>query len=203
MTQEGRAEAPARSIFVEPTEEEQLYIDMVDRAVDSMDTRVISNGRAGHAVYLLCKFMEIAQRRVSICTGELKRTFNGVKAYAEPKLAKSAVSFLRRGGELGIVILDAPDLDGDETIHDHPFLAALSSADIGEGKVTVGQLDMELPEPVFHYAVVDGRTVRAEVNPQQAEAYAKLWDPNTGSALDSLFEAQMQRSKPLFSLPAA
>lgn len=203
MTQEERAQALARSIFVEPTEEEKLYFGMVDRAVDSMDPRIISNGRAGHAVYLLWKFMGMAQRRVNICTGELKRTFDGVKAYAEPKLVESAIEFLRRGGELGIVILDEPDLDANQTIHDHPFVAALSSTDIGRGKVTVGRFQMELPEPIFHYIVVDGRTVRAEVNPKQAEAYAKLSDPKTGSALDSLFEVQMQRSEPLFSLPAA
>ena len=203
MSHDRSAPAAARSIFVEPTEEELIYFGMVDRAVATLNKRVISNSRPGHAVYILCKLLEMAYLRVSICTGHLRRTFDGVKAYAEPKLAELAVKFLQRGGELGIVILETPDVDPGQTIRDHPLLATLSNADIGAGKVTVGHLQDAESEPPFHFVAVDGRALRVEINPQQAEAYAKLSDLETCAVLDRLFESQMRRSRRLLSLPAA
>ena len=193
-----------RSIFTDATEEERLYFDMIDRAVASNDRRVISNGRPAHAVYILCKFLEIAKERMIICTGRLRRTFDGVLAYAEPVLIARAINFLRQGGTLDILIVDEPDLESGQTIKDHPLLRELSEAGIGRGRVTVSRLEALLTGvEAYHFVVADGRAVRLEVNPKQAEAYVRLHDSDTGAVLERIFGDRVLLGKQLLSLPAA
>ena len=194
---------PARSIFSDPTEEERLYFEMIDRAVDSGDRRVISNGRPAHAVYILCKFLEIAQHRVVICTGRLRRAFNGVMAYEEPGLIDRTINFLRRGGTLDVLVLDKLDIDPGQTIHDHPLLDALSRTDLGHGRATISRFDGPLAGPdAYHFVVANGRAVRIEVNPEEAEAYVKLRDPNICAGLERVFGDRVALGERLLALPA-
>ena len=204
MARDDDAQAPARRIFADPTEEEKLYFEMIDRAVDAGDRRVISNGRPAHAVYILCKFLEIARSRIVICTGRLSRTFNGVMAYEEPGLISRAVNFLRRGGTLDVLILDKLDVDCGQTIHDHPLFDALSHTDISDGRATITRFDGQLTGvEAYHFVVVDGRSVRIEVKPEEAEAYVRLHDPNTCAVLERVFGDRVALGERLLALPAA
>ena len=91
-----------RSIFsVDTTDsEEQMYFKLIDKAIEHPEDNVISNGKPAHAVYLLNKFFETAKHSIKIYTGNLARTFDGVMAYADPQMAKSAVKFLSQEGSL-------------------------------------------------------------------------------------------------------
>lgn len=192
-----------RSIFNDPTEEERLYFDMIDRAVANNDERVISNGKPAHAVYIMCKFLELAKDRVIINTGKLRRRFNGVLAYEEPGLITRAINFLRRGGHLDILIVDELDIDPEQSITTHPLLKALSETDIGSGKVNVHRLDGDMTgTDAYHFIVVDGRYVRLEVKPEEAEAYVRLHDPETGSLLTRIFGDRVLLGTKLLSIPA-
>ena len=195
--------ASARSIFSNPTEEEKLYFKMIDRAVASCDTEIISNGRPAHAVYIICKFLEAAARRVNICTGRLRRTFGDVLAYQEPQLVQRAINFLQRGGELGILILDEPDVDLGRNVGEHPLLKALSDADIGDGRVNVYGFDERSDHlPDYHFVVMDGRAVRLEFEPDRAEAYVMLEDTEMGGLLDKAFRRRAEAGARLLTLPA-
>lgn len=97
----------ARSIFENPTDEEPGYFEMIDRAAAEPKNKVISNGKPGHAVYLVHKFLESAERTVKICTGRLTRQLDGVLACADSKIAEAAIDFLRqKGSELIVVAID-------------------------------------------------------------------------------------------------
>ena len=198
MTQE------PRSIFSDPTEEEKLYFGMIDRAVDSKDERIISNGRPAHAVYIIYKFLECAVRSINIYTGSLRRVFDGVMAYGEPKLAESALGFLQRGGRLNIVIGDEPDIDPDQSIKDHPLLKSLINANIGSGELTVYHLQDTLTGTQdYHFIVMDDESVRLEVNTEQAQAYVQLQDSELCPLLNGRFRRRVRLSgDPLISLPA-
>ena len=204
MTRNEGADAPVRSIFSDPTEEETLYFEMIDRAVQADDHRIISNGRPAHAVYILCKFLEIARERMFICTGRLSRSFDGVMAYEEPGLVNRAVNFLRRGGHLGIVVLDELDLGPEQTARDHPLLKELSTADIGSGDVKVSRYTRPLTGVrAYHFVVVDGQSVRLEVNTADAEAYVRLHDPESCAVLERIFGDRVLAGSELLSLPVS
>ena len=90
--------AESRSIFPVQAakEEERLYFEMIDAALEARDDKLISNGKPAHAVYLLNKFLASAERSVRIYTGKLSRAFGGILAYADPELARSAIQFLQK-----------------------------------------------------------------------------------------------------------
>ena len=104
------------------TAEEQLYFDMIDRAADAEQDRIISNGKAKHAVYLIRKFFDTTERNMRIYSGKLATHLNGVLAFGDPAVCNAAVDFLSRNknNRLGIVV--------DEPISwSHPLLTVSPS----------------------------------------------------------------------------
>ena len=201
MPGEGGGGAPVRSIFSSRSGSEKQYFDMIDRAFATRNERIIRNGEPAHAVYLICKFLDIAQRKVLVCTGHLSREFGDVYAWAEPKLADAARRFLaEREGHLRIVITDKPDVDEGQGIVDHPFLRSLSDAETGDGRVDVyhHRASSSLP----HYITMDDEALRLEVDPAKAKAYVNLNDPKTCEVLQSIFEGQAENGERLFTIPA-
>lgn len=123
----------ARSIFLSgnTTEEEQEYFRLIDEIAGKQESRIISNGRPAHAVYLLYKFFHCARHKIGICTGRLLQELPGktdsVLAYADPALARAAIHFLgRENTELSIIVADKDGLDTDGQPESHPFLKAAS-----------------------------------------------------------------------------
>lgn len=201
MSSAASSETPARSIFgAGMSDEEEEYFFAVDDVMEARQRRFISNGKPAHAVYIVYKFLDMARRRVDICTSHLSRTFDGVLAYAEPRLADAAVGFLRRGGELSIYIQDEPDLRPGEDLSSHPLLAAISDADLGTGAGRVRVYLNEL-EPKFDYdfIVMDGENVRFEANPEKAEAYVQLRSKKYGATLERAFGVFTESLTPAFS----
>ena len=98
---------------------EKLYFERVDDFFERDVGEQFTNGNAAHAVYLITKFFQNAKREVRIFSGRLTRkASNGVQIYANPNLVKAVGGFLKRGGELKIVLQE--DLDG--TIEEHPLV---------------------------------------------------------------------------------
>ena len=108
-----------RSIFAAESvnEEERLYFKMIDAAFKAKEDRNISNGKPAHAVYLLHKLLDNAEKSVRIFTGNLSRTFNGVSAFADPEMANAAVNFLRQEHSvLSILVADDLDIDPEQSV---------------------------------------------------------------------------------------
>ena len=198
-----------RSIFPvrNADDDEQLYFKMIDRAMVDKTDKAISNGKPGHAVYLLHKFLENAQRSVRIYTGNLMRVFDDVLAYAEPELVKSAISFLgKENSKLSIIIVDKPDVDEGQEIEEHPLLAAILEAESDgyiKGKVEVSRGTREDWDGLeYHFAVMDDDATRLEVDTENAQAYVNFGKQDLGKRLADLFDTFAGNSAPLLSIPA-
>ena len=163
------------------TEEERLYFDMIDRAADAEQDRIISNGKAQHAVYLIRKFFDTAERNVRIYSGKLARHLNGVLAFGDPAVCNAAVDFLSRNGNnrLSIVV--------DEPISwSHPLLTAVHEAGLSE-RVSVSALQGE-PTVACHFLLRDDAAFRVEVDKNRAKALVNFNDEDFGGTLKEIFE---------------
>ena len=95
---------------------EKLYFERVCRFFEEERGIPFTNGNAAHAVYLIVQFFKRAVGEVRIFSGSLARQANnGVQIYAHPKLLVATGEFLRRGGELRIVV--EKEIDGGEQSH--------------------------------------------------------------------------------------
>lgn len=173
--------------------EERDYFRFVDAAMERTESRIFSNSKPAHAVYIIFKFLSTAKQHVQICTGHLMRTFDGVRAYDDPKLAAAASDFLDRGGLLDIVIRDEPDLEPQQQIEDHPLFASIQPTDLqGLGRLRVYRHSRERnasDDPIEnHFIIKDGEDVRLEVDPETAEAYVQLKNPEIGEILTNWFK---------------
>ena len=195
-----------RSIFPVETAEvdERLYFEMINTALEARENKLISNGKPAHAVYLLNKFLASAERSVRIYTGKLSRVFDGVLAYGDPQLARSAIQFLQKeNSSLSIMIAEDPDVEEGQSIEDHPLLAAISKAAIrGSVNVSRGNPD-DLEGFNYHFIVMDEEAARVEYDTDKVQAFVNFGYSETGARLARLFDAYQRNSTPLLSLPAA
>ena len=175
----------ARSVFDQDqqSEDERLYFGMIDRAIEAREYRIISNGRPAHAVYLIYKMFEAAQREVKIYTGKLAQTLNGVLAYADPVICETAVAFLRRGGRLAVLVEDELDRSGDP----HPFVDSITQAGLRD-RLYLGRRSGGVHPWTHHFLLMDGEAVRVETDADKAEALVNLNDPKVGNNLGALFD---------------
>ena len=184
--------------------DERLYFEMINAAMEARENKLISNGKPAHAVYLLHKFLASAERSVRIYTGKLSRVFDGVLAYGDPELARSAIQFLQKeNSSLSIIIVEDLDVEEGRSIKDHPLLAAISEAEIrGSLNVSRGNPD-DWENFQYHFVVMDEEAVRVEYDTNKAQAFVNFAYAETGARLARLFDAYQRDSTPLLSLPAA
>ena len=188
-----------RSVFVkkEATPEERLYFGMIDRAMAAREYRIISNGKPGHAVYLIHKMLEEAEEEVKILTGKLARDVDGVKAYGDPQICEDAVSLLARGCGLEILIADDMDVDQGAEYGAHPLLAAVSQAGY-QDRLAVARTRVPAEDGwPYHFLVMDRSALRVETDPGKAKALVNPNDPKMGDKLHDLFDEWARESEPV------
>ena len=190
----------SRSIFTNPIEGEELYFKMIDAAAAARQDSIISNGKPAHAVYLLYTFLTNAKKNVKIYTGKLAQSFNGVLAYADPKLAEAAIRFLQKDeSSLSIIVADELDLSGTNSNEKHPFIEQILQSE-PRGKFTVSTAMENLSPPLdFHFLVMDKGAFRIEMEPEQAKALVNFKNPDFADALSSLFAIYEKSCKPLYA----
>lgn len=118
----------------------------------------------------------------------------------------SRVDFPNRGGTLRIIIANGPDLNGGQTLDRHPLPAALSQADVQNGRVTVCKNWNEaVAQATPHrFIVMDGEAVRLEIDPEKAGAHVSFNHKEAGKALSDSFEWIAQINEPpAFAVPRA
>ena len=193
-----------RSIFPidAAKEDERLYFEMIDRALENKQRESISNGKPSHAVYLLHKFLSSAKNSLKICTGRLSQEFDGFLAFADPVLVNSAAQFLmRENTSLSIIIVGDPDIPEGQKVHEHPLLKGLPSSQIkGSVKVFKGN-PKDWDNFDYHFIVMDDEAVRVEYDTEKAKAFVNFGDADLGQKLGELFDLFEQRSRVLFQLP--
>ena len=197
-----RTSTVPRSVFKAPTEEESLYFGMIDRAMEAREDKVISNGRPGHAVYLIHKMFTEAHGEVRILTGNLSRTAgNGeILAYSDPKIIDDAVSLVERGGRLSILVADGLDVDEGEPASSHPLFRALVDVDGYKDKVEVGSYEPKTKEGEpwpYHLAVMDRSALRVETDIDKNEAVVNFNDEKFATTASRMFDVWMDGAERL------
>ena len=196
-----------RSVFEKEqrTEEERLYFGMIDRAMDAREYRIISNGKPGHAVYLIHKMLTAAQEDIKILTGNLSRTVGDIMAYGDPQICNDAVGLLKRGCSLDILVADKVDVEPGATVGSHPLLKALSDSGFAN-RVNLAEADSEVFEAMkwqHHFLLMDKMALRIETDANKAEALVNFNDKKLGMKLHRMFDSWLADARRLDWHPAA
>lgn len=179
-------------------DDERRYFEHVNEALERGENKVISNGRAEHAAYIIYKFLTEATNNVRIFSGRLSRTYNGVSVYANRHITEAAATFLAgEGRTLKIVLQDGLDLDEGQTSKDHPLVVAVQKLkDEGRlfGTLEIRQASRKamdyLTEKRYrnHWMIMDEHAYRLETNTEKAGAHVNFADSKTAGALATIFD---------------
>ena len=111
----------------------RLYFGHVERFWAKKSTSWLADLRPLHAVYLLHKLLQNAQREMRIFSGSLPRHVRdgkdrGMAVYAEPKILEAAKGFLSKEDTcLKIVVEKELDVDEGQSVEDHPLMQMVGS----------------------------------------------------------------------------
>ena len=163
-------------------EPETSYFKYVDEVVSQGTDERFSNGKPWHAVYLLFKFIEAAERSVRIFSGTLVRsTSKGVKIYGEPRVIDATCAFLRRPDTiLRIALEQAVDAPGGDA-NKHPLVAAvrnLKACGDLKGTFELRRVDGKTTDSLrqrnvlHHMMLMDQRGWRIETDPNLEDVKA-------------------------------
>lgn len=191
---------PLDSIFpvTDRSQDEQTYFRIIDDAVRSQDPSVFSNGLPAHAIYLIYKLLDSANKRVRIYTGSLKRSLEGnLGAYADPTIIKTAIRFLQDpNSELCVVIADDLDVNEGDSPADHPFVNGIQ-ASRAYGRFTLLRERQSEPNYREHLLIMDDQAVRVETDTENVKALVSFGDKKIASLANRLFENILERSEPI------
>ena len=179
------------------SEVERLYFDMVDNACSDDLDKLISNGKAAHAIYLIYTLLKNAKSTVNVLTGRLDAVIGEGKtyhAYGDPELCRVANEFLKRGGALRVLLAD--DVSVDDLAR-HPFVKRVRG---GRG-FSIARLAGRWKAFSPHFIVKDEIAYRFEFDTKTHQASANFKDGKLGPELATLFGAMWEDREPI-SLPA-
>ena len=179
---------------------EKLYFVRVDKFFARKVGDQFTNGNAAHAVYLITKFFEEAANEVRIFSGSLtRRASNGVQIYENPNLIGAVEDFLRRGGELRIVVQN--EIDGG--MYEHPLVKDFLNKDRYRLVRASERAISFLKEQKFlhHMMVMDEDAWRLETRTRldgdgslrSVEAIVSAFDKKSANSLKTLFDTVLLR----------
>lgn len=183
--------------------EHEDYYGIVDEAFVSKHQRLISNGRPEHAAYLLGKFFQNAESRISLFSGKLAQNVRGVKAFASDNIITAARRFLQRpGSELDVILANPIDVAEGEDPTDHPFVSGIQyESDWGflRGRFDLRQA-AEVDRHGYHFLVMDETACRVETDTDKVEAVVALHDAELCVLARSAFDRMLARAEPILSI---
>ena len=183
-THEGSAYDTAASgtcAVSDPNEVE--YYRRIDECANTKANVFIENGLPVHALYLLRKMFSEAQRSICLFSGNLCLERENVKIYSDPVLIENAKEFLRRGGELRIVIENNLHCE----INHHPMIAGFN--EVADAKVKVAQL--KSGSGGNHFVVVDDNAYRIEHDDGKTKAIANFGDNKVARERKKYFDTSL------------
>ncbi|MBA3018741.1 MAG: hypothetical protein KJ550_12515 [Proteobacteria bacterium] len=163
------------------------YKKIIDRCAESGENFVINNGNAMHAAYLLTKFFAKAEDQVRIFTGVLfAEVFDG-----QP-LIDAAVEFLSRSANNKIVVA-FQEKEGEEEkrgrVLKRNFVKKLTTTlPKNSGKLEIYSIPLDLDGQVNHFAVMDSKAFRYELDHDKKSAVANFGDQKNSGKLKEFFD---------------
>lgn len=178
--------------------DERRYFERIDEALEARENKIISNGKAEHAAYIIHKFLTHAEHKVRIFSGTLSRSYKGASVYANSHITKAAAAFVSgEERELIVIVQDGLDLKPGEQDADHPLARAvreLKEEGRMQGELRIRQLGDDAMEFLRehdycnHWMVMDDHAYRLETNTEEAGAHVNFSDAETAGALAAIFD---------------
>ncbi len=191
------------------SEDERRYFEIIDQACKDRENEILSNGKPGHAAYIVHKFLDSGKNHIRLFSGTLARTFMGVSVYDNPHIIEAAINFLRREGTtLSILLEKEIDVLPNEEVGDHPLVHAYAKAkknDPSLGKLIIHQANTKIVQWLReknyarNWMVMDEQAYRLESDADHATAFVNFGDPDTAQLLARTFDFVAERSDQLYS----
>ena len=183
------------------------YFGIIDQACAEKKDVMLSNGQPAHAVYIIYKFLENAERHVRLFSGQLLCALEGVPVYRNPYIIEAALAFLRKPETALSVILEQElDVPSESPPEAHPFIHAVKEAKENgniQGALKVYRIwdeDWDILKEVdfaYHWMVMDQQAYRLEKDKEKATAFVNFGDAKKATQLGSLFDTIAERSREL------
>ena len=205
---------PARQIdpFDQTTwdEDARTYFGIIDQACAAKKNALLSNGQPAHAVYIIHKFLENADRNVRLYSGNLRRELGGVMVYGNPHIVDDVLTFLKNSNaSLSVVLEGEIDIPPNDEPCDHPLIRAMRSAK-EKGEIQ-GHLRVcrALEEHVkilrdsdfdYHWMVMDDQAYRLENEKDKAKAFVNFGNADKAARFGSLFDKIAEYGEVLYEV---
>ena len=188
-------------------DDEKLYFNQIDLALEESLNLPLSNGKPAHAVYLIDKLLRNATKNIRLYSGNLRQVWDDIDVYRHEVILDAVSVLLKRGADLFITLEE--DIDGG-SVMEHPLVrSAFKWNDEGlmKGLLDIRQADQSsiayLEERDFnhHWMVMDEQAYRLEADTGDIKAHVNFGDEVVGEALTKIFDRRLFRmARPLVRL---
>ena len=188
-------------------DDEKLYFNQIDLALEESLNLPLSNGKPAHAVYLIDKLLRNATKNIRLYSGNLRQVWDDIDVYRHEVILDAVSVLLKRGADLFIILEE--DIDGG-SVMEHPLVrSAFKWNDEGllKGLLDIRQADQSsiayLEERDFnhHWMVMDEQAYRLEADTGDIKAHVNFGDEVVGEALTKIFDRRLFRmARPLVRL---
>lgn len=188
-------------------DDEKLYFNQIDLALEESLNLPLSNGKPAHAVYLIDKLLRNATKNIRLYSGNLRQVWDDIDVYRHEVILDAVSVLLKRGADLFITLEE--DIDGG-SVMEHPLVrSAFKWNDEGlmKGLLDIRKADQSsiayLEERDFnhHWMVMDEQAYRLEADTGGIKAHVNFGDEVVGEALTKIFDRRLFRmARPLVRL---
>ena len=188
-------------------DDEKLYFNQIDLALEESLNLPLSNGKPAHAVYLIDMLLRNATKNIRLYSGNLRQVWDDIDVYRHEVILDAVSVLLKRGADLFITLEE--DIDGG-SVMEHPLVrSAFKWNDEGlmKGLLDIRQADQSsiayLEERDFnhHWMVMDEQAYRLEADTGDIKAHVNFGDEVVGEALTKIFDRRLFRTaRPLVRL---
>lgn len=158
----------------------EKYRETISKYAKTEEYLEIANGSAIHATFLLQTFFENAKEKICIYTRRLH-----VDVFDNYDLLSAAKGFLEKNENTKILIA-FQKADAQEEILGRSFIKELAKVEGAQQKLELWDANT-WPAKLNHFAVMDDKAFRYELNHDQKEAVANFGDKKSAKKLSELF----------------
>ena len=189
------------SIFDRVLEDDTAaYFDAFNDKVYASKPDLLGNSNPSHAVYVLKRFIDLAQRELRLYTGCLQQVsdrfgYEGLRIYSDPNLIESFRDFLSKSSQNSLKIVVEDEIDGSNG--SHPLIEcfkSIKSSGKSSGKVELRKIEkklrdeMERLEANRHLVLVDNSFMRTEISHEKSAAILLFHDSENITPISNFFD---------------
>lgn len=167
----------------------QEYFDLIESCAKNKIDLEIPNGSATHALHLLRQFFKYSKKRVYIFSGLLYD-----KIFDDSELIELTKKFLHEAGHQMIIAFSKEEVTPD-IIKSRLFMREIANDPERKGNVLL--YDARFASSINHFAIMDDKAYRFELDHDKSIAVANFSDKNTVAKLDAIFDNVIKMATPI------